>query len=140
MPHEHQEDVGCGDREDRGEPRPVAAPFREPPHVPVVPRRADDGRRRDGHGQPAPAEPAGDPPGDEEDERAEGEVDPQERQEVRLPGDRHVPPPRILTEGDDTHYHHTGSRPAGLGPRDAPRRRAREDGDNDQDDQSQGVK
>lgn len=60
-------------------------------------------------------------------------------QEVRLPGDRHVPPLHLLAEGDDAHRHPEG-RPADQSPRDAPRHRARQDGDNDQDDQADAVK
>ena len=135
VPQDHHQDVGRGDRQDGCDPWPVGAPLREPRHVPVVPRRADDRRDDHEHRQPAPAEPAGDPPGDEVDERTQGEVDQQERQEVRLPGDRHVPPPHLLTEGDDAQGHHTEGYPASHGPRDAPRRRTREEGDNDQDGQ-----
>ena len=132
----------CRSRRSRGpgRTRRVGTPFREPPHVPVVPRRADDRRRRQ---RPRPAR--------QPNRRAirqvirktnaqQGEVDPEKRQKVRLPGDRHVPPPHLLTEGDDTQCHHPGGRSAGQGPRDAPRRRARKEGNNDQDDQGQAVK
>jgi hypothetical protein len=40
--------------------------LREPPHVPLVPYRSDGRQDIHEHGQPPPAEPAGDPPDDEE--------------------------------------------------------------------------
>jgi len=57
-----------------------------------------------------------------------------------FPGDRHVPPPHLLTKGDDPQPHYTDGCPAGQGTRDAPRRRAREESDNDQEGQVQEVK
>jgi hypothetical protein len=45
----------------------------------------------------------------------------------------------MLAEGDDRQPHRIHDRQAGQGTREAPRRRPRQDGDDDQDDQVQAV-
>jgi hypothetical protein len=50
-----------------------------------------------------------------------------------------VPPPQALPEDDETERHDTDGRPAGQGTRDAPGRRASEDGDHNGEDQVEEV-
>jgi hypothetical protein len=56
-----------------------------------------------------------------------------------LPGDRHVPPTRPLTDHDKPKSHRTGGYPSGQRTRYASHRRAGEDGDYDEDDEVQSV-
>jgi hypothetical protein len=73
---------------------------------------AHDRRDDREHGQAPTAEPAGDPPGNEEDERTQGAVDPQGCQEVRLPRELSLPPPDPLAEGDNCEPHRIRGRRA----------------------------
>src|SRR5262245_29425330 len=62
VPHDAHQDVARRDNQNGRQPRREAAPLREPLFEALVPDRADDRRDDREHGQPSPAEPAGDPP------------------------------------------------------------------------------
>jgi hypothetical protein len=67
MPGRDPADVGRADGHDRGDPRSERDPLRESGLDGEFPGWAQDRRDRQDDRQPALAEPAVDPPGDEED-------------------------------------------------------------------------
>ena len=140
VPNGARQDVGHRNRQERGDSRRVGAPLREMLHVPVVPRRADDRQADSEHREPAPAESAGDPPRDEEDEPTQRDTNPQDRLEVWIWGDDEVPPPDRLPEDDKTSSDDTAGHSAGQRSRNPAPVRARKEGDDDKHDEVEGVK
>src|SRR5262249_62054658 len=94
--------VPPGDGKQGSDPWAVPSPFRKYfCRSPIVPHRSDQHSDERSHDKAAPAEPAGDPPRDKKHEAGLGRVDLHQRQEIRLPGEREVPPTGTLTDGDN---------------------------------------
>jgi hypothetical protein len=89
---------------------------------------------------PPPAKPAGSPPREKEDERPKGYFDPKQREEIRLPRDRDVPPSGALREGNDAECNWAANCRACQCAHDPPRSRSRENSDSSRDDQVQAGK
>ena len=135
-----KEDIRRRDRQHGCNPGCVGTPLRKPRHKRGVPNGSENCTGDQENSQTAPAKPPGNPPCEKEDERPKDYADPKQRDEIRCPRDREVPPSGPLRQGNDAECNWAANCRACQCAHDPPRRRSRENSDNSREDKVQAVK